>query len=198
MNQLSLAEHNFLYRAFLNKIKMHLISPLELQTEILKWLNVTSFSDEEILSLEKELQKNFPNQAQPNLNLTKYSVVLIDSSMGNHLENMKQVLRDCANGPINIITERVNSPQDVIRLGEKYSEKQNRLIVAPLAWSSTVGRDLWSEVAKNNTVVAAKDAELPYPWSLPHVIVADNDTVSFSKINNNVDTILSITCSSVD
>ena len=77
--------------------------------------------------------KNFPSQAQPNLNLTKYSVVLIDSSMGNHLENMKQVLRDCANGPINIITERVNSPQDVIRLGKKYSEKQNRLIVAPLA-----------------------------------------------------------------
>lgn len=61
MNQLSLAEHNFLYDTLLEKIeKPQGATSVEIRSSILNWFNVTEFSDEEIFALETKLNEKFP------------------------------------------------------------------------------------------------------------------------------------------
>ena len=77
-------------------------------------------------------------------------------------------------------------------------DKQGWFFVAPIAWSCDDSITAWETIAQNNTLVAAYDKDLLYPWSLPNVIVTNSDNISITILANNSNQELSVTGSSVD
>lgn len=100
--------------------------------------------------------------------------------------------------PVNVITELITNESDIDSIANKYKDKQDWFFVAPIAWAYNGSLAIWEKIAQNNTLVAAQDKELAYPWSLSNVIVANDDNISITMLNGNGDQELSVTGSSVE
>lgn len=100
--------------------------------------------------------------------------------------------------PINVITELITDESDIDFIANKYKDKQGWFFVAPIAWAYDGSLAIWETIAQNNTLVAAQDKELSYPWSLSNVIVANNDNISITMLDGNGGQELSVTGSSVE
>ena len=109
---------------------------------------------------------------------------------------MRTILQTIGN-PINVITELINNESDIDAIANKYTNKQGWFFVAPIAWEYDGSLAIWEKIAQNNTVVAAQDKELPYPWSLSNVIITNDDNISIVMFGND-DQELSVTGSSVE
>lgn len=100
--------------------------------------------------------------------------------------------------PINVITELIYDESDINNLAYKYMDKQGWFFVAPIAWANDDSLPFWETIAQNNTLVAAYDKDLLYPWSLPNVHIAQDDNRSITILDTEGNQTLSITGSSVD
>lgn len=119
-----------------------------------------------------------------NNTLLKKSIILIDFD-NEHGQKMYALLKNPFNQGVinNVIWEKIESISDIAAISFRYRNAVDRIFCIPLAWEDDTYNHYISILTMNNIVIASKDDELLYPWSLDSVHCASKSVTVESSVN---------------